>query len=77
MTPNPSQQQFRFYLTVSQHDYLRFYQGAANNVRVTSECGRRLLFPASRLRPFLTHTGISGRFQLSIDANNRFIDLKK
>ena len=71
------QQQFRFSLTINQQQYLRFYQGTASNVQVVSECGRRLRFPASRLRPFLTHTGISGRFQLSIDANNRFLDLKK
>ena len=71
------QQQFRFSLTINQQEYLRFYQGTASNVQVVSECGRRLRFPASRLRPFLSHTGISGRFQLSIDANNRFLDLKK
>ena len=71
------QQQFRFNLTVSQQQYLRYYQGTASNIRVTSECGRRLLFPAARLRPFLTHSGISGRFLLTIDAENRFLELKK
>ena len=71
------QQQFRFNLTLSQQQYLRYYQGSASNVRVTSECGRRLLFPAARLRPFLTHSGISGRFLLITDAGNRFLELKK
>ena len=71
------QQQFRFHLTVNQQEYIRYYQGAANNVRVVSECGRRLQFPASRLRPFITHTGISGRFQLTVDNENRFLNLQK
>ena len=71
------QQQYRFRIQISQQEFLRHYQGAANAVVVQSECGRRLQFPASRLRPFLTHTGISGRFLLTVDADNRFLDLRK
>jgi len=71
------QQQFRFSIRISQEEFIRHYQGSANAVQVLSECGRRLRFPASRLRPFLTHSGISGRFLLTVDADNRFLDLKK
>jgi hypothetical protein len=71
------QQQFRFSIHISQQEFLRHYQGTANTVQVLSECGRRLRFPASRLRPFLTHTGISGRFLLTVDGNNRFRELQK
>ena len=69
--------QYRFSLVVTQQEYLRYYQGAASNVRVISECGCRLQLPASRLRPFLSHTGISGRFQLTVDSENRFLSLQK
>jgi len=71
------QQQFRFSLIISRQEFLRHYQGTASAVQVMSECGRRLRFPASRLRPFLTHTGINGRFVMTIDADNRFVELKK
>jgi len=71
------QQQFRFSLQISQQEFLRHYQGSANAVQVLSECGRRLRFPASRLRPFLTHTGINGRFLLTVDPSYRFLELKK
>lgn len=72
-----SRQQFRFNIRISQQEFLRHYRGTASAVQVISECGRRLRFPASRLRPFLTHTGISGRFLLTVDADNRFLELKK
>ncbi|MCD6582235.1 MAG: DUF2835 family protein [Desulfuromusa sp.] len=72
-----SKKQFTFRLQISQQQYLQYYQGTANAVQVVSECGKKLHFPAVRLRPFLSHTGINGRFLLTIDSNNRFIDLQK
>ncbi|HEY5672806.1 MAG TPA: DUF2835 domain-containing protein [Malonomonas sp.] len=72
-----NQQQFYFRLQIDQQQILRYYQGTASQVQVISECGRRLQFPAMRLRPFLTQNGISGRFRLTIDADNRFVKLKK
>ncbi|WP_244151839.1 DUF2835 family protein [Malonomonas rubra] len=56
---------------------MRYYQGAASNVQVYAENGQLLRFPASRLRPFLTHTGISGRFQITVSSENRLIEFKK
>jgi len=71
------QKRYRFSIQIDQQAYLRYYQGSACTVQVFSECGQRLRFPASRLRPFLTHTGIQGYFQLTVSPENRFIDLKK
>ena len=71
-----SKKQFYFRLQISQQQYLQYYQGTANAVQVVSECGKRLKFPAVRLRPFLTHNGIQGRFRLTVDGNSRFIDLQ-
>ncbi len=72
-----SRQHFYFRLQIDHQQLLRYYQGTASQVQVNSECGRRLQFPAMRLRPFLTRNGISGRFQLTVDADNRFVQLKK
>jgi len=69
--------QFFFRLQISQQQYLQYYQGAANAVRVVSDSGQKVQFPAIRLRPFLTHSGIHGDFCLTIDPNNRFVDLRK
>ena len=68
---------YRFRLQISQQEFLRYYSGEAMTIQVISECGRRLRFPASRLRPMLTAQGIRGRFCLTVDHNNRFLDLKK
>lgn len=68
---------YRFRIQINQQQYLRYYQGAASTVQVYAENGQRLRFPASRLRPFLTQSGISGRFQLRVSSDNRFLDLTK
>ncbi|MBL3591728.1 MAG: DUF2835 family protein [gamma proteobacterium endosymbiont of Lamellibrachia anaximandri] len=43
----------------------------AANVSVIAEDGRRIEFPANSLRPFVTKSGVQGRFELLIDDNNR------
>jgi len=74
----PSQHRHYFFrLHINQDQFLRHYQGAANSVQVMSECGKSLRFPASRLRSLLTHNGINGRFCLTVDANNRFVNLQQ
>jgi hypothetical protein len=73
----PTNKQFYFSLKISQQQYLQYYQGTANAVRVVSETGQKVQFPAVRLRPFLTHTGIHGRFCLTIDKDNHFTNLQK
>lgn len=77
MNATRQQKHYRFSIQISQEQFLRYYQGSAGAVQVYSECGQNLRFPASRLRPFLTHSGIHGRFQLTINADNRFVDLKQ
>jgi len=34
-------------------------------------------FPASSLRQFLTHEGVSGRFRLLFDENHKLISIEK
>ena len=68
---------YTFRLQISQQDFLRYYQGEAVAVQVVAECGRRLRFPASRLRPLLSTHGIRGRFRLTVDDRNRFLSIQK
>jgi len=77
MTTGQPEQQYYFNLQINQQQFLRYYQGSASSVQVISECGKQLQFPAIRLRPFLSQTGILGRFRLTTDSNNRFIDLQQ
>ncbi|WP_303722976.1 DUF2835 domain-containing protein [Malonomonas rubra] len=68
------QNHYRFSVQISQQQYMKYYQGVASTVQGYSENGQLLRFPASRLRPFLTHSGIQGRFQLTVSAENRFVE---
>ena len=77
---NPMSQQLRrisFGLSVDYEDYLEYYQGVARNVRLRADNGQIILFPASRLQPFLTHTGVHGRFLITFDEHNKFVSLER
>ncbi len=70
-------QNYYFYLSISYQAYLQHYSGAAANVLVVTDNGLRLQLPANRFRPFLTHAGISGRFCLTVDTDNKFVSLQR
>ncbi len=67
----------RFRLAIDAEQFLAYYQGAAKNVIVTAEDGRRIQFPADRLRRHVTAEGVFGRFELQFDERHRLIDLRK
>lgn len=67
----------RFRLDISSDVYLAYYQGAVRSVIATGRDGRRVQFPADRLRPFVTHEGVRGEFELEFDANNKFVALRR
>jgi hypothetical protein len=69
--------EFHFRLNIPAHEYLAYYQGAAREVLATSAEGVRVRFPASALRPFVTHGGVSGAFVLRIGADNKLQALEK
>ncbi|MCP4125444.1 MAG: DUF2835 domain-containing protein [Gammaproteobacteria bacterium] len=65
----------RFYLDISQAEYLRYYRGSAQSVLVQAEDGRKVRFPAANLRPFVSSEGVRGRFEISLDDNNSLLDI--
>jgi len=66
-----------FRLSLPAERYLHYYRGNARAVIVRSEDGRRIQLPAASLRPFVTAEGIIGRFQLTLDENNKLIDVRR
>lgn len=70
-------QKLRFYLDISQDEYLRNYRGSAHSVLVQAEDGRTVRFPAVNLRKFVTTEGIRGRFEMTLDENNSLIDIRR
>ncbi len=67
----------RFRLDIDAATWQNWYRGAARRVRVRTEAGLIVEFPAERLLPFVAHDGIHGRFELSSDDDNRFRDLRR
>ena len=67
----------RFKLSIPADRILSYYQGVAKSVSVLSYDGQRIEFPAERLRPFLSHDGVMGEFELEYDDHHRFVALHK
>jgi hypothetical protein len=64
-----------FQLHITAEEFLRYYRGTAQAVIVRSDDGRRIQLPARNFRPFLTESGISGRFRIRLDDNNRLVEM--
>jgi hypothetical protein len=67
----------RFYLNISAEEYLRYYRGEARFVSIRGHDGRRVQFPAERLRPFVRHDGVRGQFVLRFDGQHRFVEMQR
>ena len=65
----------RFQLQLSHEEFLHYYRGQANAILVRAEDGRRLQIPANRFRPFITHDGLHGRFEIELDEHNKLLGI--
>ncbi len=70
-------QTIRFQLHLSAEQYLKVYQGLANNIITVADDGRRIAFPAQNIKPFLTHDGINGYFEMELTPANKFVSIRK
>ncbi|NOT13952.1 MAG: DUF2835 domain-containing protein [Methylococcaceae bacterium] len=66
-----------FSLSLSYDQYFKVYQGIAKNISVVADDGRRIMFSAGKIQPFLTKQGIHGHFQLELTAENKFVSLQR
>jgi len=67
----------RFSLDISAEKYLAYYQGSAKFVKVMTEQGLSLRFPASELQKFVTHDGIKGRFEIVFNAQHKLVSMNR
>ena len=67
----------RFKLGISTDKFLAVYKGHAKNISTIALDGRRVEFPAEKIRQFLTHDGIYGVFEMEISKDNRFLAIKR
>ena len=66
---------FSLSLTYEQCEVL--YLPSYNAVVVIEDGGKRIQIPSKNLRPFVTQTGIKGRFRLQISQQKKLLSLHK
>lgn len=68
---------FTFNVNISYNLFLQHYSGAASSVVVLTDTGLKLQLPAVRLRSFLTHAGIVGKFRVLVNSDNKFEKIER
>lgn len=54
-----------------------FYAGSVRDVSAVDIKGRRIQFPLSALRPFVSHVGVSGFFELQVTTDHRLRSIRR
>ena len=68
---------YRFRLELTSEQCLGYYQGIIRYVLVQAESGERVQLGAQHFRAFISHAGLSGRFELTTSQSGKFVSLKK
>lgn len=66
-----------FTAKLSAEEVLGIYNGSIQKVIVLSESGLRIELNAMHFRAFTSSSGISGRFKILLDENNRMLSLTR
>ncbi len=69
-------QRLQFSLRISADDCLLYYQGRIKYVKVRTDEGLSMRFPASVLQGILTPDGVYGKFAIYYDKNGKFIKIE-
>ncbi|MBV1882330.1 MAG: DUF2835 domain-containing protein [Pseudomonadales bacterium] len=64
-------------LNITADEYLLWYQGSVKSVYTHALDGRSISFPANILQPFVTRSGIQGRFAIAFDKSNKFVSIQQ
>ena len=64
-------------LSITADAYRRLYSGDARNVLAHDQEGRKIQFPASSLRAFVTHDGIRGTFVIRVDEHHKLAGIRR
>ncbi|WP_404402936.1 DUF2835 domain-containing protein [Idiomarina seosinensis] len=69
---------YEFSLSMSYQEFIEvYYGGGAQQLVVTSTGGKRVAIPAGRMVPFVDSAGVRGLFRLTVDKNNKFVNLER
>ena len=66
-----------FNIYLSEQETLSFYSARSKRVKVTAENGQTLSLPWEVLKPYVTKSGIRGRFAIYFNDHGKFIRLRR
>ncbi|MBD3584487.1 DUF2835 domain-containing protein [Salinimonas sp. HHU 13199] len=66
-----------FSLAADYQECEKLYRGPGVNIVLTAESGHRVQVPCHSLRPFVTSSGIRGRFRLTVNEANKLVRFEK
>lgn len=69
-------QRLRIRVEVSAIVLKNFYAGRVTHVQTRSDDGRSVRLPLMRLRPWFTHDGLAGWFELTLEGS-RFVAIER
>ena len=64
-------------LNITAEAYRRMYSGNARHVVALDREGRSVQFPATALRPFVSHDGIIGTFGIRVDEHHKLLGIQQ
>ncbi len=64
-------------LNITAEDYRRMYSGGARHVVALDREGCSIQFPATALRPFVSHDGIRGTFSILVDEQHKLLEVRQ
>lgn len=64
-------------LKISVDEMEKYYRGSAQQIIAVAEDGRRVQFPASAVRRFVTRDGVRGRFLLLVDEHGKLVEMRR
>ncbi|MGV6806383.1 MAG: DUF2835 domain-containing protein [bacterium] len=64
-------------LKIGAEEYQKLYAGQVRDVVARANNGQTVRFPASVLRPFVSHQGVYGTFELEVDGNLKLAGIRR
>jgi hypothetical protein len=68
---------YYFSLSLNYEQCQQLYLPGNNSVVIVEEQGKRIQIPTKNLRPFVSQTGLKGRFRLLINNDKKLVSLEK
>lgn len=68
---------YRVNLHLTAQQMESYYAGHVQNVSALDVHGRRVQFPLTALRPFVSHNGVQGHFEILVTADHRLLSIRR